>query len=61
MHPPPEAEKQERYSRIRRVKKLLRPLPRRANIHRYPFIKWFANAAHKRPYLWSFRTKEVTP
>lgn len=46
--------------RKKRVKKLLRYMPRRATLHRYPFIKYFADAARKRPYLWSFRTNEVT-
>lgn len=56
-----EQERKQRHSRIRRVKKFLRPLPRRANVHRYPVIKWFADAARKRPYLWSFRSSEVVP
>ncbi len=51
---------QERYYRhIRFIKRVLRPLPRRALLHEYPFIKWFASAARKRPYLWSFRQHEV--
>lgn len=56
-----EHERKQRHLRIRRVKWFLRPLPRRANVHRYPVIKWFANAARKRPYLWSFRSSEVVP
>lgn len=47
--------------RIRRVKKWLRPLPRRANIHRYPVLRHFSKAAKKRIYLWSFRTEKVLP
>jgi len=43
----------QRRARIRRLKKFLRPLPRRANLHRYPVLKWFASAARKRDYLWS--------
>lgn len=50
-----------RHSRIRRVKKVLRYMPRRATLHRYPFLKWFANFARKRPYLWSFRVNRVVP
>lgn len=50
-----------RYTRIRRAKQILRFLPRKTNIHRYPILKYFANAARKRPALWSFRTKHVSP
>lgn len=50
-----------RWKRIRRVKKWLRPLPRRANIHRYPGLKLFAEAARKRIYLWSFRVENAVP
>jgi uncharacterized protein (DUF2062 family) len=48
-----------RHMRIRRVKRLLRPLPRRANVHRYPVLKWFHGTARKRCYLWSFRPGPV--
>lgn len=51
----------ERHARIRRVKWLLRYLPRKATLHRYPFLKFFAESARKRAYLWSFRMPEVTP
>jgi uncharacterized protein len=51
----------ERHRRIRRIKFLLRHLPRRATLHRYPVLKWFAETARRRPYLWSFRTSEMTP
>lgn len=47
--------------RIRRVKRWLRPLPRRATIHRYPVLGWFAQTARKRIYLWSFRTEQAVP
>ena len=50
----------QRHSRIRMAKQLLRPLPRRANIHRWPVLKWFAKSARKRPYLWTFRQREVS-
>jgi uncharacterized protein (DUF2062 family) len=49
------------YSGVRRTKYLLRYMPRRSNINRYPVLKWFANHARKRDYLWSFRTSAVTP
>lgn len=46
-------------ARRRRLRRWLRPLPRRANVARYPVIKWFADAARKRPYLWSFKRPQV--
>lgn len=46
-------------ARRRRLRRWLRPLPRRANVARYPVVKWFADAARKRPYLWSFKRKHV--
>lgn len=51
----------EYFKRIRRAKRWLRPLPRRATIHRYPVLGWFAGAARKRSYLWSFRREDVVP
>lgn len=45
--------------RRRRIRTWLKPLPRRANVKRYPVIKWFAEFAHKRPYLWSFKNAAV--
>ena len=50
-----------RSRRIRRVKRWLRPLPRRSNIHRYPILWRFAEVARKRIYLWSFRVENVVP
>lgn len=50
-----------RHARIRRVKKILRYMPRRATLHRYPFLKYFVRFARNRSYLWSFRTREVIP
>jgi uncharacterized protein (DUF2062 family) len=50
-----------RYQRIKFVKKFLKYVPRRDNIHRYPILKYFAEAARKRTYLWSFRVTEVIP
>lgn len=47
--------------RIRRVKRWLRHLPRRSNVHRYPVLNLFADAARKRIYLWSFRTENAVP
>ena len=48
-------------ARRRRLRKLLKPLPRRANVRRYPVLKWFARQAASRPYLWSFRRENVLP
>jgi hypothetical protein len=50
-----------KWRRIRRVKKWLRPLPRRTNIHRYPILKFFAEATRKRIYIWSFRVENAVP
>ena len=41
------------------VRRLLRRLPHRTNIGRYPVVRWFAEAARRRPYLWSFQSGEV--
>lgn len=46
-------------ARRKRLRRWLRPLPRRANVARYPVIKWFAEAARRRPYLWSFKRPQV--
>ncbi len=56
---PNDGNKESRYARIRMLKKWLRPLPRRATIHRYPVLKWFTETARKRSFLWSFRKSEV--
>lgn len=53
--------RRQRHARIARVKKILRVLPRRSNVHRYPGLKWFARAARERLYLWSFRVNRVVP
>lgn len=50
-----------KWRRIRRVKRWLRPLPRRATLHRYPILKFFAEAARKRAYIWSFRVENAVP
>ncbi|WP_309399736.1 DUF2062 domain-containing protein [Cerasicoccus maritimus] len=56
-----EKHRHEYFKRIRRAKRWLRPLPRRATLHRYPVLGWFAGAARKRSYLWSFRREDVVP
>ena len=48
-----------RFKRIRRLKKFLRPLPRRSNVHRYPVLKWFSDTAYAKSYLWSFKGKPI--
>jgi uncharacterized protein (DUF2062 family) len=50
-----------KWRRIRRVKKWLRPLPRRTNIHRYPILKFFGESTRKRVYIWSFRVENAVP
>ena len=50
-----------RYNRIRRLKRWMRPLPRRSNIHKYTDMKWFSKTAYERSYLWSFRGKMIIP
>ena len=40
--------KEARFSRIRRLKRLLRPLPRRATLHKYPILNMFTVAARMR-------------
>ena len=50
-----------RWKRVRFVKKILRYMPRKASIHRYPVLNKFADIARKRAYLWSFRVTEVIP
>ncbi|MDR2372141.1 MAG: DUF2062 domain-containing protein [Puniceicoccales bacterium] len=54
-------EQQVRHKRIKLIKKFLKRLPRRGNMHRYPILKYFAGAAKKRTYLWSFRVTEAVP
>jgi uncharacterized protein len=49
------------HQHIRWLKRFLRWMPRRANIHRYPGLKWTAEAAKKRMYLWSLRYRSVAP
>jgi uncharacterized protein (DUF2062 family) len=47
--------------RLARVRRFLRPLPRRANLRRYPVLRWFAEMARSRPWLWSFKLQHVAP
>lgn len=45
--------------RKRRLRRVLKRLPRRANLARYPVLKRFAQYARKAPFLWSFRQPHV--
>jgi uncharacterized protein (DUF2062 family) len=56
-----DAKLRELLRRRRWIRRLLRPLPRRANVHRYPVIKWFAGRARRAPFLWSFNRANVMP
>lgn len=47
--------------RTARVKRILRWLPRRATLHRYPVLKWFSASARRRPHLWTFRVSAAIP
>jgi len=49
-----------RRKRVRRVKKLLHPLPRRTNLHKYPIIKYFSKYARKNAEIWSFKRTNIT-
>lgn len=48
-----------RAARIGRLRRWLRPLPRRSNLPRYPVIRWFEAVARRRPYLWSFDSSSL--
>ena len=53
--------KEDRYQRIKRVKRWLKPLPRRTNIHRYPVLKWFSRSVREKAFLWSFQPEYLIP
>ena len=48
-------------ARRRRLRWLLKKLPRKANVGRYPGLGRFADAARKRPWLWSFKRAQILP
>lgn len=54
-------EQWKRIKHIKWIKKWLRYVPRRSNIHRYPILKYFSKSAKERAYLWSFHVTEVVP
>lgn len=53
--------RKERFARIKRVKQMLRYMPRRAVFHKYPLIGRFAEIARRRAYLWSFKYPHMRP
>lgn len=53
--------REERFARLRRLKQLLRFMPRRAVMHKYPLVGRFADIARKRAYLWSFKSAHLRP
>jgi uncharacterized protein (DUF2062 family) len=55
MHDELDQHRREYRSRTRRIRRLLRPLPRRATVAKYPVLKWFAETARKSWFLWSFK------
>lgn len=52
-------EQEKRHRKIRRVKKFLKLLPRKALLEKYPIIGRFAVPLRRNAFLWSFRTPEV--
>lgn len=48
-------------ARRRRLRWLLKKLPSKANVGRYPGLGRFADAARKRPWLWSFKRAQILP
>jgi uncharacterized protein len=53
--------RKDRHARFRLWKQVLRFIPRRAALHRYPIVGRFAEVARKRSYLWSFRMPHLRP
>lgn len=51
----------DRFARIRRVKQMLRFMPRRAVMHKYPLVGRFAELARQRAYLWSLKPQHMRP
>lgn len=51
----------ERWARIRRVKQMLKFMPRRAVMHKYPIVGRFAEMARRRAYLWSMKPEAMRP
>ena len=51
---------EKRHRRIRRVKRWLRHLPRRSNMHHYPGLRYFAHVARNGPSV-DFRVDQAIP
>jgi uncharacterized protein (DUF2062 family) len=47
--------------RIRRARRLLRYLPRRAQLERIPLFRKFSDRARRNPFLWSFAPRDAMP
>ena len=41
-----------------RIRRVLKHLPRRSNLARYPVLKYFRRLFHRFPFLWSYRAPE---
>jgi len=54
-------QRENRFARIRRVKQMLRFMPRRAVMHKYPLVGRFAAMARQRAYLWSMKPQHMRP
>lgn len=53
--------KHQRLLKIRRlrIKRWLKPFPRRSNIHRYPIIKRFEKFAKRHTFFWSYKRPNI--
>jgi len=58
---PEDHARQQRFARFRLWKQLLRYMPRRAALHRYPLVGRFAKASRRRAFLWSFKARYLRP
>lgn len=54
-------DRQKRLIRLRRlrVKRWLKPLPRRANVHAYPIIRRYSAFAKKHAFFWSYKPEPM--
>jgi len=50
-----------RFERIKRLKQFLKLMPRRTNVHRYPFLKYFSEWAKRNDFFWSIKPDKVIP
>lgn len=61
MNPEEQMLHEQRRERVARVKRLLRWMPRKATLHRYPVLRRFQKEAMERAYIWSFRVNAAVP